>query len=145
MLHYCPPSIPPVHLQYCSYQFITTYIYVFLTYFILSPTSVVYMHQWIGHYLNQCWVILNWTLKSKLQWILTRNSKLLNAFENIVSEMAAILSRAEMCKQIKLKDRVRYCCSSLFKVKCTFCPFIWNVFCYQFINWHFFPLSYSFY
>ena len=36
-----------------------------------------------SHYLNQCWVIVNWTLSRKLQWNLNKNTKLFiggNAF-----------------------------------------------------------------
>ena len=81
-----------------------------------SPPSASYMLQWTGsalvqimachlfsiepfswsHYLNQCWLIVNWTLRNKLQWNLNRNTKLFthkNASENDVCEMAAILSR----------------------------------------------------
>ena len=46
--------------------------------------------------LNQRWVIVNWTLKNKLHWIFYQYTKLLileKASEDIVSEMAAILSR----------------------------------------------------
>ena len=48
------------------------------------------------HYLNQCWVIVNWTLRNKRQWNFNQNEKKFiheNAPENIVCEMAAILSR----------------------------------------------------
>ena len=43
-----------------------------------------------------CWLIVNWTLKNKPQWNWNQNTKLFihkNAFEKIVCEMAAILSR----------------------------------------------------
>ena len=49
-----------------------------------------------SHYLNQCWVIVNCTLRNKFQWNFNQNTKLFiheNACENIVCEMAAILSR----------------------------------------------------
>ena len=45
---------------------------------------------------NQCWAIINWTPRNKLQWNFNQNTKLFiheNACENIVCEMAAILSR----------------------------------------------------
>ena len=76
-----------------------------------SPPSATYMHQWTGwalvqvmachlfgdtHYLNQCRVIVNWTLRNKLQWNFNQNTKPFiheNASENVVCEMAAILSR----------------------------------------------------
>ena len=55
----------------------------------LSPPS---------HYLNQCWNIVNWTLRNKLQWNLNRNSNIFiqeNAFESVVCEMASISSRPQ--------------------------------------------------
>ena len=49
-----------------------------------------------SHYLNQSWfIVYYWTLRNKLQWNLNQNTKLViheNAFENVVCEMAAILS-----------------------------------------------------
>ena len=48
------------------------------------------------HYLNQCWIIIKWTLRNKLLWNFNKNSSFLiqeNAFENVVWEMAAILFR----------------------------------------------------
>ena len=46
----------------------------------------------------QCWVIVNWTPKNKLQWNFNQASNLFtyeNATENIVCEMTAILSRGD--------------------------------------------------
>ena len=54
-----------------------------------------------SHYLNKCWVIVNWTLRNKLQWNLNQNTKLFihqNASSNIVCEMAAILFRGRWVK-----------------------------------------------
>ena len=50
-----------------------------------------------SHYLNQCWNIVNWTLRNKLQWNFNRNSNIFiqNAFENAVCEMASIWSRPQ--------------------------------------------------
>ena len=51
-----------------------------------------------SHYLNQCWDIVNWTLRNKLQWNFNRYSNIFsqeNAFENVVCEMASILSRLQ--------------------------------------------------
>ena len=57
----------------------------------------------ISHYLNRCWDIVNWTLRSKLERNLDRNSYIFYqqkcVFENVVSEMAAILSREGWVKQ----------------------------------------------
>ena len=71
------------------------------------------MRQWIGStlvqimvcrlfgtkpYLNQCCVIVNWTLRNKLQWNFSQNTKIFihgNASEHIVWEVAAILSRGD--------------------------------------------------
>ena len=50
-----------------------------------------------SHYLNQCWNVINWNLRNKLQW----NSYILiqeKAFENIVCEMIVILSRPQCVK-----------------------------------------------
>ena len=67
-----------------------------------SPPSAAYMRQWIGstlvqimacrlfapgHYLNQCWLIVNWTTRNIFQWSWNRNSILFiqeNAIENVV-------------------------------------------------------------
>ena len=49
-----------------------------------------------SHYLHQCWNIVNWTIRNKILWNFNQNTKLFiheNAFENIVCQMAAILSR----------------------------------------------------
>ena len=51
-----------------------------------------------SHYLNQCWNIVNWTLRNKLQWNFNWNSNIFiqeNALENVVCEMASILSRPQ--------------------------------------------------
>ena len=47
------------------------------------------------HYLNQCWIILNWYLINKLQWNLILNSNPVtekNTFEIAVCKMGRILS-----------------------------------------------------
>ena len=64
------------------------------------------------HYLNQCWSIVNWTLENKLQWNFNRNSNisfLENAFESVVCEIAAILSRSQcvIAMWFELKNRPR--------------------------------------
>ena len=51
-----------------------------------------------SHYLNQCWNIIDWTLRNTLQWNLSRNYNIFiqeNVFESVVCEMAAILSRPQ--------------------------------------------------
>ena len=51
-----------------------------------------------SHYLNQCWNIVNWTLRNKLQWKFNRNSNIFiheNAIESVVCEMASILSQPQ--------------------------------------------------
>ena len=85
-----------------------------------SPPSATYMHQWTvspfiqimdwlvaysapSHYLNQCWNIVNWTIRNKLKWNLNRNSNIFiqeKVFECVVWEMAAILSRPQWVKNI---------------------------------------------
>ena len=57
-----------------------------------------------SHYLNQCWIIANWTLRNKFQWNFNRNSNIFiheNAIESVVCEMAFILSRPQWVNEIK--------------------------------------------
>ena len=63
-----------------------------------------WFRQWLvawsapSHYLNQYWNIVNSNLWNKLQWNLKRNSCIFiqeNAFESVVCETAAILSRPQ--------------------------------------------------
>ena len=74
-----------------------------------SPPSAAYMRQWIGstlvqimacaysapsYYLNQGWIIGNWTPRNKFQWNFNQNRKLFiheNASENIVCKKVPIL------------------------------------------------------
>ena len=60
-----------------------------------------WLRQWLvtcwapSHHLNQCWDIVNWTLRKKLQWNFNQNTKLLiheNASKSIVCEKVAIWS-----------------------------------------------------
>ena len=47
--------------------------------------------------------MVNWTLRNKLQWKFNRNSKIFiheNAIENVVCEMAAILSQPQCVKTL---------------------------------------------
>ena len=51
-----------------------------------------------SQYLNQCFVIVNWTLSNKLQWNFNPNPNNFihkNTFENVVCEMAVISSRGD--------------------------------------------------
>ena len=56
----------------------------------------------IGKDLNLCWNIVSSTIRNKLQWNVNRNWCIFiqeNAFENVVCEMSAILSRPQCVKQ----------------------------------------------
>ena len=58
-----------------------------------------------SHYLNQCWDIVNWTPRNKLQWNFNRNSYIFiqeNRFENVVWKMAAILARPQCVKFVPI-------------------------------------------
>ena len=51
-----------------------------------------------SHYLNQCWNIFNSNLRNKVQWNLKRYSYIFiqeNVFENVICEMAVLLSRPQ--------------------------------------------------
>ena len=59
-----------------------------------------------SHYLNQCWNIVNWTLRNKHHWNFNRNSNIFikeNA-EDLVCEMASILSQPQ-CVNLRLATR----------------------------------------
>ena len=76
-----------------------------------------------SHYLNQCWVIVNWTLRNKLQWNLSRNTKVFidkNAFKIVVCEMAAILSRGRWVNSLVTTECVFHfkCISIVIVVRC---------------------------
>ena len=91
---------------------------------LISP-SAAHMRQWIrsalgqtvacstpSHYLNQCWVIINWTLRKKLQWNFNQNANPFiheNAYENIVCEKAAILSKGDELRAVAPRTRRSYC------------------------------------
>ena len=48
-----------------------------------------------SHHLNQCWNIVNWTIRNKLKWNFNLNSNIFiqrNTFESVVCEMVAISS-----------------------------------------------------
>ena len=73
-----------------------------MTHICVSRQNHHWFRKWLGawsvpsHYLNQCWNIVNWNLRSKLQWNLKQNSYIFiqeNAFENVVWKMSANLSR----------------------------------------------------
>ena len=54
-----------------------------------------------SHYLNQCWNIVNWTLRNKFQRNFNRYSYIFiqeNAFENVVWKMVAILAPPQCVK-----------------------------------------------
>ena len=47
----------------------------------------------LSHYLNQCWNIVYWISRNKLQWNFKRNSRVFmheNPFQNVVWKMASI-------------------------------------------------------
>ena len=75
----------------------------------VSELSQQWCRKWLvtwsapSHYLNHCWIIVDWALKNKIQWNSNQNTKLFiheNAFENVVCEMTAILSRAQCIKRM---------------------------------------------
>ena len=109
---YLPMNIMKIYMWFIffSWQFIEMSGVGWLSAVLNSSPS--YMHQWIKSALVQimacrlfstkpfskpmCWVIVNWTLRNKLQLNFNQNTKLFiheNASEDIICEMAAILSR----------------------------------------------------
>ena len=63
-----------------------------------------------SHYLNQCWIVVKWTLRNKLHLIFNRNFNIFiqeNAFESVVCEIA-ILSRPQ-CVNSMAPDALAPC------------------------------------
>ena len=68
--------------------------------------------------LNQCWNIVNWTLRNKTQWNLHRNSHIFNQenyFENIVCEMAAMWSWPQCLNTLRPRQNGRHFPDDIFK------------------------------
>ena len=56
-----------------------------------------------SHYLNQCWYIVNWTLRNMIQLNFSRNQNIFiqeKALQNDICEMASILSRPQCVKPV---------------------------------------------
>ena len=71
-----------------------------------------------SHYLNQCWNIVNWSLRNKLQWKFNRNSNIFiheNAIESVVCEMAAIFSQPQCVNGWPLPVTYRH--DDVYKIK----------------------------
>ena len=88
-----------------------------------------------SHYLNQCWVIANWTLRNKIQRNFNQNTKQFihgNASENIVCKIATILSGGdELVKE--------FCQMSFGQWPCSFCESC------AASGWYFTPTSFYIY
>ena len=48
-----------------------------------------------SHYLDQCWLLVNWILSSQLQRNLIHIANIFFVFENVISKLAAILFRPQ--------------------------------------------------
>ena len=85
-----------------------------VTHICISVSGQHWFSEWLvaysapSHYLNQCWLIVNWTLKNKLQRNSNKNTKLFtheNEFENVICEMAAILSRGRWVNKALINQK----------------------------------------
>ena len=64
-----------------------------------------------SHYLSQCWVIVYWVLRNKLQWNLNQITKLFfykNTYENVALEITAISSRGRWVKRLNSINPIAY-------------------------------------
>ena len=85
------------YLSQCWPISMSPYGYIRLQWINPSPPSAAYMRQWTGSALVQVMAV-NWTLRNKLQWKFNHNTKFFihkNASENIIYQMATILSRGK--------------------------------------------------
>ena len=67
-----------------------------------------------SHYLNQCWIIVDWAIGNIFQWKLNQNTTIFieeNQFENVAWKMSAILSQAQCCS--RYLDNCRSFCLQL--------------------------------
>ena len=67
----------------------------------------------------QCWNIINWTLSNKLQWNFNRNSCIFiqeNSFENVVWNMATILSQPQCVNVLRLKQNGNHIAEMHFQI-----------------------------
>ena len=94
LLLHCLCKVPGINLE-LTHLPLVLHIYI-------SESGQHWYRQWFvaylspSHYLNQCWVIANWTLRNKLQWNFNQNTQHFihkTSSANTVCEMAAILSR----------------------------------------------------
>ena len=84
-----------------------------------SLPNDAFMRIWIGsalvqimacrriHYLNQCCITFNWTIRNKIHWNHNRNSYIFSeeySFENVFCEIAAILSMGDELSQLFRKQ-----------------------------------------
>ena len=77
----------------------------------------------LSHYLNQCLVIVNWTL----QWNFVQNTKKMiyqNTYENFVCEMAAIYSRGRWVKAAHIRFTINSYSSIHFSIHSAICSSI---------------------
>ena len=72
---------------------------------------VLFACQVLSHYLNQCWVIVNWTTTNIFQWnwnkILQFSFKNMNLNDCEICEMAA-MSRAQCVNLLTVKAELRF-------------------------------------
>ena len=71
-----------------------------------------------SHYLNQCWNIVNWTLRNKLQWNYSRNYNIFfkkDAVENVFCVIASISSRPQWVNTLRPEQNGGHFAASIFK------------------------------
>ena len=70
---------------------------------IVNNSYTIIVNNPISHCLNQCWNIVNWAPRNKLQWNYNRNSCIFiqeNVFECVVCDMSAVLSWSQYVKSV---------------------------------------------
>ena len=72
--------------------------------------------------MKQCWNIVNWTLRNKLQWNFNRNSYIFiqeNVSVKVIWKMAAILFRPQCVNTCNISHRIRPYAMIYFSIKAT--------------------------
>ena len=106
MSHFSLTLLDPRYLTHRPQMpYIYTYIYIYI-YISVNQVSIGSDNGFSApcHYLNRCWVIVNWALTNQIQWRLYQNKHIFiheNAYWNIVCEIATVLSRGRWSKVVR--------------------------------------------
>ena len=89
-----------------------------VTHICVSELTIIGAWSAPSHCLNQCWNIVNWIPRNKIQWNVSRNSYIFiqeNPFENVIWKMATTLSRTQCVNRRVLQLTVLWTITHIFR------------------------------